>query len=197
MKRSEEAHLLLGWSKQLGFLYDPAEADDRRLKMIDKLRRKAISTLEPITPPGADLRDFDYVPVFCFTMKEKPEHELYEDALTLLRMCTYYLKRGKVEQSEMHEIILLYAGSNKAEEAKEVIHEKGQKTGKSGGDQSGKVRRLAAEKKWALWQAEADKIWLKHPAWSKRSVAAEIVKKYGGSFETVRRKIKNPLPQVG
>ena len=196
MKRSEESHHLNKWVNQLGLLHDATEFNDHLLNAVERLREIAISTLEPITPPGADLRDFDYVPVFCSKMKEKTENDRYVDALNLLRMCTYYLKRGEVGQSDMQEIIRLYAESNKAEETKEVIHEEGQKTGKPGGDQSGKVRHQIAKQKWALWQAEADKIWekTKNSKLSKSSVAELIAKKIGGDPGTIRKKLKKPLP---
>lgn len=124
MKRSEEAHHLAKWSRQLESLYDADEVNDRRLKAIENhLREAAIFSLKPITPPTADLKDFDYAASFCHIMPKNPEHELYGDALTLLRMCNLYLERGRVEKSGMQELLLLYAGSDKAEETKKLLEQ--------------------------------------------------------------------------
>lgn len=65
--------------------------------------------------------------------------------------------------------------------------------GKNGGKESGRVRRMKAEPTKESWQAEAEKIWQKHPAWKNRRVAAGIEKRIGGNPDTIRKSIKKPL----
>ncbi len=66
--------------------------------------------------------------------------------------------------------------------------------GKKGGKKSGEVRREKAAPILMTRQAEAGKIWLKHPTWKNKRVAEKIVKRHGGNIDTVRRTIKKPLP---
>jgi hypothetical protein len=66
--------------------------------------------------------------------------------------------------------------------------------GKKGGEKSGKTRRVKAKLTKEAWQAEAEKIWRKHPKWSSSQVAKEIVKQSGGNVDTIRKSIKkSPL----
>ncbi len=48
------------------------------------------------------------------------------------------------------------------------------------------------ESKWTAWQAEADRIWAKHPTWSALRVAAEVERNLGTEekVETIRKRIK-------
>ena len=66
--------------------------------------------------------------------------------------------------------------------------------GKLCGQKSGKVRRDKTKTVADKWQEEANKIWKKHPTWGKISVAKKIEEKTGEPFETIRKKIKKPLP---
>jgi hypothetical protein len=66
-----------------------------------------------------------------------------------------------------------------------------------GGVKSGKIRQEKAKPTAEAWQAEAEKIWRKHPAWKNRRVAADIEKRIGGNADTIRKSIKKPLPSFG
>lgn len=66
--------------------------------------------------------------------------------------------------------------------------------GAEGGKKSGKGRREKAELTKEAWQEEADKIWRKHPTWSKRQIATEVEKRIGGNPDTIRKSIIKPLP---
>jgi hypothetical protein len=74
------------------------------------------------------------------------------------------------------------------------ISEKVVDGGKDGGTKSGKSRQEKAKPIKDSWQAEAEKIWKKHPTWGKISVAKIIEEKIGNPFETIRKYIKKPLP---
>lgn len=74
------------------------------------------------------------------------------------------------------------------------ISEKVVDGGKDGGKKSGKIRFEKTKTRKEQWQAEADKIWKKHPTWGKLSVAKKIEEKIGGTFETIRKYINKPLP---
>jgi len=65
--------------------------------------------------------------------------------------------------------------------------------GKESGKKSGEARREKAAPTKEAWQAEAEKIWRKHPAWKNRRVAADIEKKIGGKADYIRHHIKKPL----
>ena len=66
--------------------------------------------------------------------------------------------------------------------------------GRDGGKKSGKVRLEKAKTIKQAWQREAEKIWRKHPAWSKKDIAREITKRIGGNIDTIRKSIQKPLP---
>lgn len=66
--------------------------------------------------------------------------------------------------------------------------------GMKGGKLSGRKRREKAEPEHSLWQAEAEKIWMEHPTWSKIRVATKISKTTGGNPNTIRRIIQKPTP---
>jgi len=55
-------------------------------------------------------------------------------------------------------------------------------------------KRVSAKQgsKWTEWQAEADRIWAKHPTWSALRVAAEVERNLGTEekVETIRKRIK-------
>lgn len=74
------------------------------------------------------------------------------------------------------------------------ISEKVFSGGKQGGKKSGAVRREKAKSTKQLWQAEAEKLWRKHPNWKNKSIAELIAKKIGGNPDYIRKLIKNPLP---
>ena len=64
-----------------------------------------------------------------------------------------------------------------------------------GGLYRGKQQTTDREKEWAKWQAEAEKIWKKHPTWGHPAVAKEVHKKYPDCAEdTIRKRIKKPTP---
>jgi hypothetical protein len=66
--------------------------------------------------------------------------------------------------------------------------------GRHGGKKSGEIRSKKATTIKQFRQLEAEKIWRKHPAWSKSDVARKIKKDHGGNFDTIRRSIHKPLP---
>ncbi len=66
--------------------------------------------------------------------------------------------------------------------------------GRDGGKRSGEIRGKKAITTKQLQQKEAEKIWRKHPEWSKKRVALKIVKDHGGNVDTIRRSIHKPLP---
>ena len=66
--------------------------------------------------------------------------------------------------------------------------------GKDGGKKSGKVRLEKSKTIKQARQREAEKIWRKHPEWSKSDIAREITKRIGGNVHTIRKSIQKPLP---
>jgi hypothetical protein len=110
MKRSEEVHHLLKWFKQSGFLCDATEANNRRIKAVERIREIAIDCLAPITSPGTDLRNFDDAVVFNLKVQKNPKHAPYKDAANVLRACTASLESGKVEQHHIEWISGSYFG---------------------------------------------------------------------------------------
>jgi hypothetical protein len=113
MKRSEEVHHLLKWFKQLGLLYDATEANNRRIKAVERIRTIAIDCLAPITSPGTDLRNFDDAVVFNLEVQKNPKYTPYKDAANVLRACTHSLESGKVEQHHIDWISGSYFGLDK------------------------------------------------------------------------------------
>ena len=67
------------------------------------------------------------------------------------------------------------------------------RSGAVGGEKSGKVRNDKMKPSKESWQAEADKIWKKHPTWMNKPVAEMVVKRIGGNVGTIRKSIKKPL----
>jgi len=69
------------------------------------------------------------------------------------------------------------------------------KGGLEGGIIRGRQQTMSREEEWAKWQAEAEKIWKKHPTWGCLRVAKEVYKRYSDNAEdTIRKRIKKPTP---
>ncbi|HVO66704.1 MAG TPA: hypothetical protein VMT12_09485 [Syntrophales bacterium] len=66
------------------------------------------------------------------------------------------------------------------------------RTGKLGGDKSGKLKREEARIKHKGWQEKADVIWIMHPNWNKSDVARRIAKEDDEKWGTIRRRISKP-----
>ncbi len=95
---------------------------------------------------------------------------------------------------EMFQLTMAAVSANIHDIAIEgILHHTG---GKQGGKKSGNVRREKTKPTKDIWQAEAEKIWGKHPAWGNKPVAERIVKLIGGNVGTIRKSIKRPTPQA-
>jgi hypothetical protein len=68
------------------------------------------------------------------------------------------------------------------------------KGGASGGKKSGAARREKIKSAREAWQAEAVKIWRKHPQKSKLNVAQVVSNRIGGNPDYIRKNIQKPLP---
>ena len=68
------------------------------------------------------------------------------------------------------------------------------KGGASGGKKSGAARREKIKPAREAWQAEAVKIWRKHPQKSKLNVAQVVSNRIGGNPDYIRKNIQKPLP---
>lgn len=66
--------------------------------------------------------------------------------------------------------------------------------GTRGGVKSGKTRQEKAKPTAEAWQAEAEKIWRKHPTWGKPTIAEKVAEKLGGKPGTIRKHIEKTLP---
>ncbi|MFH1077470.1 MAG: hypothetical protein V1753_11690 [Pseudomonadota bacterium] len=110
MTRFEEVSHLLKWFKQSGLLWDATEANNRRIKVVERIREIAIDCLAPITSPNTDLRNFDDAVVFNLEVQKNPKYAPYKDAAHVLRACTHSLKSGKVEQDHIDWISGSYGG---------------------------------------------------------------------------------------
>lgn len=113
MRPSEEAAHILKVFRQMSLLYDPAEANDRQLEVIRRIREIAIDRLTQITSPDADLRNFDYAIFFNLEVQKDPKYAPYKHAANVLRACTNSLESGRVEQRHIDWIITSYPGLDK------------------------------------------------------------------------------------
>ena len=113
MRPSEEAVHILKGLKQMSLLHDPAEANDRQLEVIRRIREIAIDRLAPITSPGADLRNFAYAAFFNLEVQKDPKYAPYKHAANVLRACTDSLESGRVEQHHIDWIMTSYPGLDK------------------------------------------------------------------------------------
>lgn len=155
---------------------------------------KIITTTKLVPLQDFDLTDYDQVQYCSNEIFSNEEYILYRDAVYVLWQCTNALEIRHISDENIRFIGLHWSRINQAAEAKEIVIEEGRRIRKLGGIQSGVVRHLPAEQKWASWQAEAEKIWKKNPILSNRDVAKKVAKKIGGTPETIRKKIKKPLP---
>ncbi|MHB8092773.1 MAG: hypothetical protein ACYDH8_14425 [Syntrophales bacterium] len=188
MKPSEEVH-------HISLIFERLQGNNEGLlNLIDRLRVAAIAYLKEITADNLNLLDSDQAIRVCFEVQNNPEYILYRPAATVLRTCLDALKRGRVDRDHIRLIVGAWSLINQKAENVTVIHDNGAKTGKPAGIKSGKVRRQTAEQKWALWQAEAEKIWKKHPTWKNDPVAKKVAEITGDNPGTIRKKIKKPLP---
>lgn len=85
----------------------------QQLKLVERIREKAISILEPITTPGYDLKNFDHAIIFCLELRDTPATIPFRDALSLLRACTSVLESGNIDQRHIDWIVISYAGLDK------------------------------------------------------------------------------------
>lgn len=85
----------------------------QQLKLVEHIREKAISILEPITTPGYDLKNFDHAIIFCLELRDTPASTPFQDALNLLRACTSVLESGNIDQRHIEWIVISYAGLDK------------------------------------------------------------------------------------
>jgi len=88
---------------------------DQQLELVERIREIAISFLEPITPSGYDLKNFDHAGIFCLESLQKPTAETipFQGAINLLRTCTDALESGKVNQNHIENIENFYKGLDK------------------------------------------------------------------------------------
>jgi hypothetical protein len=132
MKTSEEV-------KHLPTIFKQLVTNKSKLKFVRKIRERLISILKPITPPKAKLKNFDYAAVFCRESLKNQKNKLYENALTLLRMCNDALESGKVEQHHINAILVLYGKADQAREEQELISEDRSEIGHNGGSKPKKL----------------------------------------------------------
>ena len=116
MKPSEEV-------KHLPSLFRQLVDNESKLRLVERIRERLISILKPITPPKAKLKNFDYAADFCRESLKNQENKLYENALTLLKICNDALESGKVEQHHINAILVLYGKADQAREEQKLISE--------------------------------------------------------------------------
>jgi hypothetical protein len=67
-------------------------------------------------------------------------------------------------------------------------------SGENGGKISAEIRKEKARSTKEVEQAEADKIWRRRPSKSNAQVGKEVGELIGGNPDTIRKRIKKPLP---
>jgi len=85
----------------------------QRLDLVERLRGKAISILEPITEPGTDLKNHDHAILFCLKALKNPKNTPFQNAIDLLLACTHALESGVIDQDHFDNIKTFYAGLDK------------------------------------------------------------------------------------
>ena len=104
-----------------------------------------------------------------------------------------YLKNNDAENSVVWMITALHWAVTLQIKPAEPLFEIAEEVvegGRHGGKKSGEIRGKKAASIKDVRQSYADKIWRKHPTWSKSDVTRQIQKDHGGEFNTIRQQIQ-------
>jgi hypothetical protein len=171
---------------------DRATADMRlAIPLEGKLTKSEHAARTQLTCSGLPLDPYD--PLYSDDwMRRNERRSLDWYAVRLLRVILLWrdhLEKGDVENA-MAECFVLGELVN---EAKMVVHMVGGQS-RGGEGAKGTDERLKQQKERERLQAEAEKIWKRHPDWSKTAVAARVSKLDGvsASIRTIRREIRKP-----